>query len=223
MPDALVYRDSILAGQHIAGRLSGQRSARALSKRQRPNLLLADSQLPDQVFTHLVAPPNALRNNDFTLARDRYLRLDDVFLPVTLRSGNIARQLEVFERRERNIVRAPDAGFEHTPAPYRNAPFLRRIVNRDGLAEAADAAVLDVDDAAGFHFDCGQRVAAVADRLIETDGRTNPLLQHRVEVEVIRPKWLLNHQQIETIEVHLLLDLIHTVGGIRIHAQQDIR
>jgi len=60
-------------------------------------------------------------------------------------------------------------GLEHAAAPDGDAALERRIVHGDGLGESADAAELDIDDLAGLHFDGGESVAAIVNRLIETD------------------------------------------------------
>ena len=69
----------------------------------------------------------------------------------------------------------------------------------DGLAEAAHTTDLDVDDAAGLHVDGSERVAAIADGFVETDSGLEALLQHGMEVEVVVPERLLDHEQIELV------------------------
>jgi hypothetical protein len=64
------------------------------------------------------------------------------FLPVTARGRDVARQREVRQRRQRDVVRPANARLQHAAAPHRNAALRRRIVDRDRLAEAADAATL---------------------------------------------------------------------------------
>ena len=143
--------------------------------------------------------------------------------PVALRCRHIARQRKALERGKRNVVRAANAGLQHAAAPHRNAALHRRIVHRDGLGEAAHAARLDVDDAAGFHVDRRQRIAPVADRFVQADRRLQPLLQHGVVVEVVGPQRLLDHQQVESVEVHQVIEIAHAVGRVRVHAQHDLR
>ena len=63
------------------------------------------------------------------LRRDFDGRRDDVAGPITLAGRNVAGQHESGERRERNVMRAADAGFEHASAPHRNAVGVGEIVN----------------------------------------------------------------------------------------------
>src|SRR6185503_387174 len=75
-------------------------------------------------------------------------RRDDVALPIAVAGRDIAGQNEIRKSGKRNVVRAPDAGFEHAAAPHRDSSGLRDIVNALGLAEPAHAPEFDIDDAA---------------------------------------------------------------------------
>ena len=67
----------------------------------------------------------------------------------------------------------------------------------DRLGEASDPPDLDVDDAARAQFEGGFGVARAADGFIQADRRLQVLLQSRVEVEIVAPQRLLDHQQLE--------------------------
>src|SRR5438270_347113 len=71
------------------------------------------------------------RNGDF--------RRNDVFRQVTLAGRHVAREREIWQRGQGNVVRTPDAGFEHAAAPYGNAILLAKIVNAPRHREAAHA------------------------------------------------------------------------------------
>src|ERR1700722_428379 len=93
----------------------------------------------------------------------------------------------------------------------------------DRFAEAADPPQLDVYDAAGLHFDRRQRIASIANRFIQTNGSIQTLLQHGVEVKVIRPQRLLDHQQVELIETDQVVSVPEAVCGVGIAAQTNFR
>ena len=143
--------------------------------------------------------------------------------PVTAGGGDVAGKREVGQRRQGDVVRAADAGLEHSSAPDGNAALFGCVVDGDGFAEAADAADLDVDDAAGLHVDCGEGVAAVANGFVETDGGLEALLQHGVEVEVVVPEGLLDHQQVELVPAGDVVEVLHAVGGVGVAAERDVR
>ena len=115
---------------------------------------------------------------------------------------------------------AADAGLEHAAAPDRDAALFGGVVDGDGLGEAADAADLDVDDAAGLHVDGGECVAAVANGFVETDAGVEALLQHGVEVEVVVPERLLDHEQVELVPAGDVVEVRHAVGGVGVAAEQ---
>src|ERR1700677_754711 len=122
------------------------------------DLFLADGKLLNQVSANLVAAAGCVGNGDFAGRGNADLGLDNVFAPVTAGSRDIARQREVFERREGDVMGAADARLEHAPAPYWNPALLGRVVNGDGFRKTSHAAQLDVDDLAGLHLDSRQSV-----------------------------------------------------------------
>ena len=84
-------------------------------------------------------------------------------------------------------MRAADAGFEHASAPHRNAISLCCVVDGDSLAESANAADFDVDDAAGAVLNRSLRIASAANGFIETDCGLKLLLEVGVKVEIVIP------------------------------------
>ena len=121
--------------------------------------------------------PGRGRNADRPLRRNFDFRLDDVFGPVALAGGNIARKRKVWQRRHRDVVRAPDARFEHAAAPHRDRVRLAQIVHLPRGRVPAHAPELDVDDLAGAQFDRGARVLRVVDAFVEADRRLELPLQ----------------------------------------------
>src|SRR5207302_11080203 len=132
-------------------------------------------------------------------------------------------QGEIFKRGKRDIVAAADAGFQHATAPHWNAVFPGHVVHGNGLTEAAHAPDLDIDDAAGGQLDCSLSVAGVVNGLIQADAGLDLLLKLRVKVKIIMPERLLNHEQIEAVELFQVVDLVQRVSGVGVTAQQNVR
>ncbi len=97
--------------------------------------------------------------------------MDDIFFPIAFAGGHIARKCEIGKRRERDIVRPPDARFEHPAAPHRDAMLLAEIVDAPCHSVAADAAEFDIDDFAGTQFDGSARLLFRVDALVQADWR----------------------------------------------------
>ena len=97
--------------------------------------------------------PGTVGHRDRAIGRDLDLRIDQVGREVAPAGGDVARQREVRQRRQVNVVRAADAALEHAAVPHRNAVRGRQIVQADRLAMTADPARLDVDDPAGAGVD----------------------------------------------------------------------
>src|SRR2546425_991153 len=138
---------------------------------------LANGQFLDQILSHAVTRARFIADRDHTVCRDAYLGFNDVFLPVTLRRGNIPRQVEIRERGEGNVMGAANSGFQHTPAPHRDAVALGDVVNLNGLGKSADAADLDIDDSAGTALQSECRGPRMHDRFIEANSGAELLLQ----------------------------------------------
>src|SRR5271155_3801858 len=92
----------------------------------------------------------------------------------------------------------------------------------DSFAEASDTTDLDIDDAAGLHGDGCERVTAIADGFIEAYGGLEALLQQGVEVEVVPPERLLDHEQVETVPVGDVFQVLHPIDGVGVTAEGDI-
>ena len=159
---------------------------------------------------------------DGSVGADGDFGLDDVLRPVAVGGGDVAGEREVRQRGEGDVVGAADAGLEHAAAPDGDAELLGDVVDGDGFGEAADAAYLDVDDLAAAEFEGGARVAAVADALVEADAGLDAALQHGVEVEVVVPERLLDHEQIELVPVGDVVDVVEAIGGVGVAAEQDV-
>ena len=124
--------------------------------------------------------PGTGRHRDRAVGGDLDRRLDQVGIEVALARGDVAGQREVRQRRQVDVRGAADARLEHAAVPHRDAVRGAQIVQPDRLGEAADAARLDVDDAAGAGGDRLARDADRLDRLVEADRRRQPPLQRRV-------------------------------------------
>src|SRR5208282_4972712 len=114
--------------------------------------------------------------------------------PIARRSGDIAGQRKAFQAGEGDVVRAADAGLEHAAAPDGDAALECGVVHGDRLGESTYAPQLDVDDPARLHLDGGQSIAPVVNGFVEADGSIEASLQHGVEVEVVVPERLLDHE-----------------------------
>src|ERR1700687_1848420 len=90
------------------------------------------------------------------------------------------------------------------------------------FGESANAANLDIDNSAGAGFDGERSAARTDDRLVQANRSAQLFLQARVVVDVVVPERLLDHQQIEWIELSQVLDLIEGISGIRVATQSDV-
>src|SRR5260370_22080169 len=102
--------------------------------------------------------------------------MDYVLLPRGIDGGHIAGEAEFGKRRESDIVRASDAGFQHPAAPHGNTVALAEIVDAPCHGVAADAAKLDVYDLARAQFDGGACLLFRVNALIQADRRSEPFL-----------------------------------------------
>src|ERR1700757_1166293 len=119
-------------------------------------------------------------------------------------------------------MRSSNSGFEHASAPYGDALRLAEVVDRQRFAETAHAADFDVDDSAGSRFHSGSSYTGAFDRFVQAYCGAQFLLQARVIVDVVIPQRLLDHEEIELIELSQVLHLVERVGGVRIAAQRDV-
>src|SRR5689334_255068 len=81
----------------------------------------AHCELLDAIQPRRKADPGTCGHLNRSQRRYRHFRLDDVFMPVTPARGYIAGQNKIRQRRNRNVVRAPDSGLQHSAAPHRNS------------------------------------------------------------------------------------------------------
>src|SRR5262249_21222458 len=134
---------------------------------------------------------------------------------------DVARQNEVRERGQCDIVRASDAGFQHTATPDGNARGLSDIVNSLRFPETRDAAQLDIDDAARAQTNGLLGMVRGADAFIEADRGFQLRLKRGVVDDLVMRKRLFDHHQIEVVELFELSDVGERVGGVRIGHQLD--
>ena len=93
-----------------------------------------------------------------------------------------------------------NSAFEHPAAPNWGSVRRRHVVNRLRSGQAPDPPGLDVDDAAGTHFERLPGVFWRVDRFVETDGSAYLSLELRVVPHVVVRERLLDHHEIELIE-----------------------
>src|ERR1700738_94619 len=89
----------------------------------------ANRQFLDCVQPWLISDARTHGHAHGSLRRDRHFRVDNIFMPVPLARGHVARQSEVWQRRYSNIVRAPNPRLQHAPAPHRYLFRLAKIVD----------------------------------------------------------------------------------------------
>src|SRR6266849_2089499 len=149
---------------------------------------------------------NFKANSRFVRRQDRpartygHRRFDNVFFPITRARRDVARQRESLERSHRDVVRAANAGFQHAAAPYGNLLFAGDVFNFLRLSMPAHAPELYVNDAASAEGDRVSRILRRFHRLVQTNRSLNLLLQFRVVKDVVVPKRLFDHHQLEFIE-----------------------
>src|SRR5689334_5748008 len=85
-----------------------------------------------------------------------------------------------------------------------------------------DAPEFDVNDPARFERDRVTRIFRRTDRLVQTNRRLNLTLQHRVIEDVVVCQWLLQHHQIELIELLKERRVGEFVSGVGIAHQTDV-
>src|SRR3984885_8275958 len=185
--------------------------------------LAAFGQRFDAVKARRVADARSGGNFYRAFCGDFHFRLDYIFGPVAAAGGDVAGQREVRQRGHGDVVRAADAGFQHASAPDGNGFLLAKIVDAAGGGVSADAAQFHVDDFAGADFDRGAGVLDVVDAFVEADGSVELALQGGVGVDVIVAKGLLDHDQVESIELFQQRRILQAISGIGVHHQTDAR
>src|SRR6185437_16622361 len=68
------------------------------------NLFLAYRQFFDEVCAHIISASRRIGNHDLAFRGDGDFGLDNVLVPVARRSRHIAREPEIFQSRQRDIV-----------------------------------------------------------------------------------------------------------------------
>src|SRR3984885_8457209 len=101
--------------------------------------LLPYCQFFDEIFLNAITGPGLVADRNHSLPRNLHFRIDDVFLPVSLRGRDVSGQAEILQRRQRDVVGPADAGFEHAPAPDRNSLGEADFVDLLGFAKATHA------------------------------------------------------------------------------------
>ncbi len=120
-------------------------------------------------------------------------------------------------------MRAADTGFQHPAAPDRHIPLPAVCLDPARLAVTRDSPELDVDDPAGFKFECLPRVLDAENRFVETDRRADPGLQLRMIDDVVISQRLLDQHEIEFVQPAQHIDVIQCIGRVGIHRQLDLR
>src|SRR5207253_10229969 len=96
-------------------------------------------------------------------------RLDDVARPVAPARRDIAREDEIGESGESDIVGAADTRFQHTAAPDRDTCRSGGIVHQASFAKSTHPAQLDINDAARTQPDRLLGVVRGADALVQAE------------------------------------------------------
>src|SRR5215472_479526 len=178
-----------------------------------------DGEFFDQVEPRLESDAGPRGNANRPLRRDGDFRSDDVFRPITLAGGHVARKRKIWQRGERNIVSAPDAGFEHASAPHRDAMLLAEVMDATRHGEAPDTTELDINDFASAKFHRRTGLLFGVDAFVKANRRFQSFLKFDVAVEIIPAERLLHHHQVKAIELLQEREVLERVRGIGIHHQ----
>src|SRR5262245_18144369 len=98
-------------------------------------------------------------------------------------------------------MRAPDSRLEHATTPDRNLVVARYLFDPLCLCMTANSAQFDVDYPARLERDCVRGIFCGTNRLIQTNGRLNLSLEYCMIEDVVVSKWLLQHHQVEAVEL----------------------
>ena len=116
---------------------------------------------------------------------------------------------------------AANAGFKHAAAPDGDTAAVTEIVNASGLKVATNTAKFNVDDFARAESDGGFGVFVSVNALVEADGGLQIFLDFDVAEEVVPAKGLLDHHEIEAIELFEERPIVFAVGGVGIDHELD--
>src|SRR5579859_8094195 len=97
------------------------------------------------------------------------------------------------------------------------------VVNGDGLTEAANAPNFNVDDLARAKLQRGLRVTPAVDGFIQTNAGFQLFLQAGMKVKIIVPEWLFDHQEVESVKLFQVVNLVERVSGIGVATEHDLR
>src|SRR6478736_2138091 len=97
------------------------------------------------------------------------------------------------------------------------------VVDCDGLTESANATDFHVNNFASAKLQGGLRISPAVNRFVKTDAGLQLFLQPRVKVKIIMPERLLDHQQVESIKLLQVVDLVERVSGIGVATEDDLR
>src|SRR6185312_13869594 len=183
---------------------------------------LMHCDVPQEVHIDLITKAGIVANLNGSARRDFNGRLDDVTCPISLARGDIAGKNEIRQSGQRDVMGAPNAGFKHASTPDRNARGLRNVVNALRFREAANAAELDVDDAAGAKADRLFGMMRRAYAFIETNRRSQPGLQLGMIDDFIVRQRLFNHHELKFIELFQTIRVLQSVSGVGIGHQLDV-
>jgi len=120
-------------------------------------------------------------------------------------------------------VGAADAGFEHATAPDGNVFGLAKIVDAARFVVTTDAAEFNVDDFAGTEGSSGFGLFVGVDALVEADGRLQRFLNFDVAEEVVPAERLLDHHEIEGVELFEQAEIFLAVRGIGVDRKFNTR
>src|SRR5579864_7949976 len=118
---------------------------------------------------------------------------------------------------------AANTRFQHAAAPDRDTRTMGYIVNSNGFTKTAYASNFDVNNFACTQLDGRLRVPPAMDRLIKTYIGLQLFLQPGMKIKIVRPEWLFDHQQVESIKLFQVIDLVQRVGGGGDAAEHDLR
>src|SRR5205823_6130552 len=159
---------------------------------------------------------------DVAIICHRYLRHNHIPRKVTRAGRDVAGKTKPREAGERNIVCATDARFQHSATPHRDAFRIAQVMNRQGLRIAPDAPDLHVDDSTASHFQglpCSRRTR---DALVQANWRRQDRLQLGVVHQIVMIKRLLDHEQVEIVELPQKLLIRNGVGAVGVYGKQDV-
>src|SRR5258706_7837894 len=131
----------------------------AVSRLPRAPGFFFESPTFDKFTPDMIAETRRVGNANGSLRGNFDFRLNHIFDPVALAGGDIARQGIAGQGRNRDIVRAADATFEHAATPSRNIPGEAIRLHRARAGMSADAAKFDVDDPRRSELNGGFRLA----------------------------------------------------------------